>query len=111
MRATSIWIRIVVLGLVLLFTRKTPAPPPLVTGDVPTAEKGLFELYSGFRYQDTGSITRQIPFSELVYGISKRQEVMVEAPYLSREGEHGFGDVVVGRDNFYFADFFLETHF
>lgn len=75
---------------------KTPAPPPLVTGDVPTAEKGTFELYSGFRYQDTGTITRQAPFTELVYGVTKRQEVIVEAPFLSRKGEYGIGDMVVG---------------
>src|SRR5688572_24124605 len=48
------------LAALLLVVHRTPAPPPLVTGDVPTAEKGMFELYSGFRYQDTGTITRAI---------------------------------------------------
>src|SRR5688572_9409175 len=85
-----------VLTALLFLVHRTPAPPPLVTGDVPTAEKGMFELYSGFRYQDTGTITRQVPFTELVYGITKRQEVMIEVPFLSRAGEHGFGDAVIG---------------
>jgi hypothetical protein len=90
-------VRLLVCLLVLTATiADTPAPPPLVTGDVPTANKGMFELYSGFRYQDTGTITRQVPFTELVYGVTERQEVMVEAPFLSRKGEHGIGDVVVG---------------
>ena len=90
-------IRLFFLPLVLSATiTKTPAPPPLVTGDVPTADKGMFELYSGFRYQDTGTITRQAPFTELVYGIAERQEVIVEAPFLSRKGEYGIGDVVIG---------------
>jgi hypothetical protein len=79
-----------------MFVAPTPAPPPLVTGDVPTADKGMFELYSGFRYQDTGTITRQLPFTELVYGISKRQEVTFELANLSRKGEHGIGDAVIG---------------
>lgn len=26
------------------------APPPLITGDVPVADRGQFELYTGFRY-------------------------------------------------------------
>ena len=80
----------------LLFAFSLPAPPPLVTGDVPTADKDRFELYTGFRYQDTGTITRQVPFTELVYGITKRQEITIELPNLSRRGEHGIGDTVIG---------------
>jgi hypothetical protein len=72
------------------------APPPLVTGDVPTAPAESFELYVGMRYQDTGRIERQLPFTELVYGLTDRWEVIVEAPYLSRERAHGLGDVVLG---------------
>lgn len=37
------------------------APPPLLTGDVPTAGEGSLELYTGVRYQDTGRIERQLP--------------------------------------------------
>ena len=31
------------------------APPPMITGDVPTADKGRFELYAGLRYQESES--------------------------------------------------------
>ena len=73
------------------------AVPPLVSGDVPTADKGTFELYSGMRYQSEGDgVNRQIPFVELVYGVSDRQEITFEIPYLSQRGEHGFGDAVFG---------------
>ena len=74
------------------------APPPLITGDVPTADKGRFELYAGVRYQENeaGVPARQLPFTELVYGISDRQELTFEIAYLSQRHEHGFGDAVVG---------------
>jgi hypothetical protein len=68
------------------------APPPLITGDVPTADFGTFELYTGFRYQDTGRIQRQLPHVELVYGFAGRWEVSAEANYLSRAGAHGIDD-------------------
>lgn len=71
------------------------APPPLITGDVPVADRGHFELYAGFRYQDTGAIQRQLPHIELVYGIAHRWEVSAEANYLSRAGAHGFDDLTV----------------
>ena len=82
-----------ILALFVLRAPRCFAPPPLITGDVPTADKGHFELYAGFRYQDTGTIERQIPHAELIYGITERWELGVEANYLSREGEHGFDDV------------------
>jgi hypothetical protein len=73
------------------------AVPPLVSGDVPTAEKGTFEMYPGVRYQSEGdSVNRQFPIVEMVYGISDRQEVTFEVPFLSQQGEHGFGDIVLG---------------
>jgi hypothetical protein len=74
------------------------APPPLLTGDVPTADKLRFELYMGFRYQESesGEPARQIPFTELVYGLTDRQELTFEIAYLSQQHEHGFGDAVVG---------------
>ena len=71
------------------------APPPLITGDVPVADQGHFELFTGFRYQDTGVIQRQLPHVELVYGIADRWEVSAEANYLSRAGAHGFDDLTV----------------
>lgn len=73
------------------------APPPLVTGDVPTADKGTFEWYVGGLYQDGGSaISRALPFTELVYGITERWEVSAESIFLSRSGECGIGDTVLG---------------
>ena len=77
------------------------AIPPLVAGDVPTADKGGAELFLGTRYQRTGDRERQIPFIELVLGVSSWQELTIEAPYLSLApaqsgGRIGFGDVVVG---------------
>jgi hypothetical protein len=89
----------VLVALILLATRiSVPAPPPLVTGDVPTADKGIFELYAGTRYQENeaGRPTRQIPFTELVYGISDRQEITLETAYLNEEHERGIGDLVLG---------------
>ncbi len=77
------------------------AIPPLVAGDVPTADKGGAELFMGTRYQKTGDLERQIPFIELVLGVSSWQELTIEMPYLSlipaqSGGRIGFGDVVVG---------------
>src|SRR5262245_17833413 len=75
-----------------IFLPRLFAPPPLITGDVPTADRRWFELYTGFRYQDTGRIQRQIPHVELVYGLADRWEISAEANYLSRAGTHGFDD-------------------
>lgn len=73
------------------------AVPPLVSGDVTTADKQTFEWYLGIRYEsEGGSINREIPTSEMVYGISDRQEITFEIPYLSELGQHGFGDAVIG---------------
>ena len=48
------------------------APPPLVTGDVPTADKNAFEWYVGSLYQksDSGHPSRLLPTTELVYGLT-----------------------------------------
>ena len=78
-------------------TARLDAVPPLVSGDVPTADKGGFEWYVGTRYQsEGGSLNRQIPTTELVYGISDRQEITFEVPFLSQQGTQGFGDIVLG---------------
>ena len=77
-------------------SQEASAVPPLVAGDVPTADKNHVEWYVGTRYQKTGTIERQIPFTEVVYGISDRQELTFEVPYLSTQGQEGFGDVVLG---------------
>lgn len=74
------------------------APPPLVTGDVPTADRGTFEWYVGGRYQESqsGEPARLLPFTELVYGITDRQELTFEIAGLSKEHRYGINDAVVG---------------
>lgn len=80
----------------MVIVHRAEAVPPLVVGDVPTADKHHVEWYVGTRYQKTDTIERQIPFTEVVYGISDRQEVTFEVPYLASQGHQGFGDAVVG---------------
>ncbi len=74
------------------------APPPLVTGDVPTADKGTFEWYVGGQYQESesGMPSRLLPFTELVYGLSDRQEITLELGGLSVDHHYGVNDSVVG---------------
>jgi hypothetical protein len=98
---------VIVCVLLVASARHLYAPPPLVTGDVPTADKLRFELYSGFHYEESesGEPERQIPFTEIVYGLSDRQEINFEVAYLSQQREHGFGDAVIGTK----YQFFKET--
>jgi hypothetical protein len=74
------------------------APPPLVTGDVPTADKETFEWYVGARYQEnaSGNPSRLLPFTELVYGLTDRQELTFEIAGLSVDHEYGISDAVIG---------------
>jgi hypothetical protein len=74
------------------------APPPLVTGDVPTADKQTFEWYLGGRYQESesGKPSRLLPFTELVYGLNDRQEVTFEISGLSLDQAYGVNDAVLG---------------
>jgi hypothetical protein len=91
-------------GCFAMTAAKCFAPPPLITGDVPTAEVGHFELYTGFRYQDTGVIQRQLPHVELVCGIAPGWEISAEGNYLSRAGEHGFDDFTIATKTVLFAE-------
>jgi hypothetical protein len=70
--------------------------PPLVTGDVPIADRGQFELYVGVLYEENGTVEREIPTTEFVLGVSTWQEVTLEVPYVSAGGQQGFGDIVLG---------------
>jgi hypothetical protein len=72
------------------------AVPPLVIGDVPTADKGDLEVYAGVRYQKDGVGEWQVPFTEFILGVSSWQEITVEVPYILVDGQHGFGDLVLG---------------
>ena len=89
-------------GLLLSLAHPAHAVPPLVVGDVPTADKHHVELYVGMRCQDDSDGTeRQLPSTEIVYGLSSRQELTFEMPYLSLTPNQGapaagFGDGVLG---------------
>jgi hypothetical protein len=86
------------LALFAALAARCYAPPPLVTGDVPTADKHGFEWYVGGRYQESasGQPSRLLPFTEFVYGVSERQEVTFEIAGLSENHEYGITDAVVG---------------
>ena len=94
MKATSL----LTVALLLTFTPRCFAVPPLVSGDVPTADKNTFEWYVGARYQEseTGHPSRLLPFTELVYGLTDRMELTFETAGLSKDHEYGLSDSVVG---------------
>lgn len=74
---------------------------PLVSGDVPTAEKGLYEVFVGYLVTYAGSATvHEVPFWEVVYGLTQGQELTIEAPLLVHDGSGGstagIGDVILG---------------
>lgn len=79
-----------------IVARPAATVQPMVAGDVPTADKTHVEVYLGVRYQESDGIERQLPFTEVVYGLTERQEITFEMPYLSVDGQHGFGDAVLG---------------
>lgn len=93
---TSAWGRILLACGALLGAGAARAVPPLVIGDVPTADPGGVELYLGARYQKDGTAGWQAPFVEVVVGVSSWQEITLELPYLSQGGERGIGDAVLG---------------
>lgn len=93
--------RWIVIAALLCFTDPAAAIPPLVSGDVPTASRGIYEFFVGHVFRDNGDVeTWEVPFWELVYGLSERQEVTIEAPVVVREDAHGtttgLGDAVIG---------------
>ena len=89
--------------MLALFATSSWAVPPLVTGDVPTAEEGVTELFVGSVSKTSPSRDeeQQLPWMELVYGISDRQEVTFEVPHVksspqSSASVSGMGDAVIG---------------
>ena len=72
------------------------AAPPLVTGDVPTADKGHFEWNLGFLSPKSSGIERQLPASELIYGVTDRLEITAGTPFIRSANQQGFGDVTLG---------------
>jgi Putative MetA-pathway of phenol degradation len=89
-------VRILLACGVLLQAGAASAVPPLVIGDVPTADPGGVEVYLGTRYERDGAAGWQVPFTEVVLGVSSWQEVTLELPWLSQGGERGIGDAVLG---------------
>jgi hypothetical protein len=88
---------VVCILVMLAWTADLYAGPPLVSDRVPTANQGTFEFKFGMFYErEGGTSERQIPFTELVYGITDRQEITFEIAYLSQQGKRGFADAVVG---------------
>jgi hypothetical protein len=67
-------------ALLLALIPQCFAPSPLVTGDVPTADKEPFEWYVGVRFQESesGNVARLLPFTELVYGLTDGLELTFE---------------------------------
>jgi len=70
------------------------AAPPLVTGDVPTADKGHFEWNVGFLSTKSSGI-EQLPASELIYGLTNRLEITAGTPFIRSANQQGFGDVTL----------------
>ena len=98
MNAVSVRLFFCVPALLLLTVPRCFAPPPLVTGDVPVADKESFEWYVGVRYQESesGNPARLLPFTELVYGLTDRMELTLETAGLSVNHEYGLNDSVLG---------------
>jgi Putative MetA-pathway of phenol degradation len=72
------------------------AVPPLVIGDVPTADRGTVETYAGVQQVKNGAVEWAVPTTETVLGISNWQEITIEVPYLVADAGHGLGDLVLG---------------
>lgn len=89
--------------------RPTMAIKPLVSGDVPTAPKGVYELFVGYLFVEGGRVrAHEIPFWEVVYGVTERQELTIEAPLIVLDTptgtERGIGDVVIGTKFRFFGE-------
>lgn len=74
---------------------------PIVSGDVPTAPKGIYELFLGYLLVENNNVNvHEIPFWEIVYGLTERQELTIEGPLLYRgdatSSTLGIGDVILG---------------
>lgn len=92
------WLVIVVL---IASTSSAVATPPLVSGDVPTAQKGVLELYLGYQYlRDDEATEHELPGLELIYGLSCRHEISLETPFFLLDrpsgSTFGLGDVELG---------------
>jgi len=83
--------------LVGLSLQEAQAVPPLVSDDVPPAEKGTVQWYWATQYlSGQGSIERDLLTTVMSIGITDRQEISWGIPLVSTDGEHGLGDLFVG---------------
>jgi len=83
--------------LASLSFREAHAVPPLVSDDVPPAEKGAIQWYLATLYlSGQGSIERDLLTTAMSIGITDRQEISWGIPLVSTGGEHGLGDLFVG---------------
>ncbi|HET9554741.1 MAG TPA: hypothetical protein VFP50_17370 [Anaeromyxobacteraceae bacterium] len=85
--------------LALLALAAAPAAsavPPLVIGDVPTADAGTLEVYAGVERIRSGTTEWAVPADELVLGVTSRLELTLEAPWLVEPGGRGLGDLTLG---------------
>lgn len=88
--------RWVVVGALLTWASAAAAVPPLVIGDVPTADRGTVEVYAGVGRVKGGAVEWTAPATEFVLGVSSWQELTLEVPYVVVDGGHGIGDLVLG---------------
>ena len=101
MREMRLAQRTLLLCLLIASVRPAMAIPPLVSGDIPTANRGTYEFFVGYVLTDGGRVTvQEVPFWEVVYGLTERQELTIEGPLVHRDDPTGttlgFGDVVLG---------------
>jgi hypothetical protein len=76
---------LVAAAILLSAATRLPAPPPLVTSDVPTADKYHFELYVGRRYQENENGKHRASFHlrKSCMAFSDRQELRFETALVS----------------------------
>ena len=78
----------------------TWAIPPLVSGDVPTADHGTYELFLGYVLKDDGVLTEEeIPFWELVYGLRQDGERVGYSEYAGGNRRDQVGAFLTGSNS------------
>jgi hypothetical protein len=94
--------------------------PPMITDDPGTVDKQHFEINTGITAEHTASQSSyEFPFIDINYGISNRQHINFEIPFVSKYGkgaetQRGMGKVGIGT-KFRFVDrhnagFDISTH-
>ena len=87
--------------------------PPMITDDPGTVEKGHFEINTGITAEHNISESLyEFPFIDINYGISVRQHINFEVPFVSKyfkgvETQRGIGKFGIGT-KFRFADKIMQ---